>query len=157
MKLKKTNLFKPYKAFTRSTPRRECTLKATGTGAYIIYSDGTPVYVGKSHGDLKKTIYRHFQEWNDNRAPENKRASYYERVTFHPFTPGDNERTRVQVIFTNTKKSADILEAFYIKKYRPKYNTNKMLLFEEQITAADVKDITGAATLPVNNFEEDPF
>ena len=35
------------------------------TGVYLIKQDSKIVYVGYSIGSLYKTIYRHFQDWND--------------------------------------------------------------------------------------------
>jgi hypothetical protein len=72
------------------------------------------VYVGHSLYSLYSTIIRHFQEWNDTAQPEG-------RVTYKQFL--DFRQYLVTVLIT---PEADALkwEAFYIRKFNPRDNTN---------------------------------
>ena len=118
--MKKTGKFKPY------TPKGLCALTFTGIGVYIIYKGATPIYVGFSSYDVKKTMYRHFQKWTDKRHPDNRRGYLYDRVTY-------SDRTKIycQVYICSTPKQAAALEQILILKLKPRDNTSKIDLFSQ--------------------------
>lgn len=72
--LKKTPYFEPYKNGKTTLPG-----KYTGqSGVYFIKPKGRrkPVYIGSSDRNLKKTIYRHFQEWTTRGEQRYDRTIY---------------------------------------------------------------------------------
>lgn len=78
-------------------------------GVYVIYKNGDPVYVGYSGSDVYKTMYRHFQSWNDPRQI---------RTTYSP----TDEKITIRVVYTRTAKQASDLEYGLIVKYQPQDN-----------------------------------
>lgn len=76
------------------------------TGVYLIKQNEKIVYVGYSIGSLYKTIYRHFQSWNDKAQ---------ERKVY------DKTGVKIRVFFC-TPKQADRLETFFIQKLKPRDN-----------------------------------
>jgi excinuclease UvrABC nuclease subunit len=136
IKLKKTKWFEPY---TNGKP----TLSSkyyTRPGVYFIKSKqtGKIIYIGHSATSLKKTLYRHFQTWNDNRQ---------NRFTYSP------NFYLIRIIETTAKRSAE-LEKYLIDKYKPKDNKNKYPTLE----FTDFKEDLAAAEF-FNNYkdEELPF
>jgi excinuclease UvrABC nuclease subunit len=77
---------------------------------YLIYKNNKLVYVGMSQSDVYKTMYRHFQSWED---PFQIRVTYTKRM---------NCACRVVLC---TAAQALNLEKALILKYRPKDNPNK--------------------------------
>jgi hypothetical protein len=108
--MKKTKKFKPYTG-------NKCTLTKTGAGTYIIYKNNKPAYVGYSASNVKKTMYRHFQEWND---PTQKRVVYKQL-----------HNIECRVIFT-TAKRASILEEALILKLLPIDNSQKIEMYSSK-------------------------
>jgi hypothetical protein len=80
-------------------------------GVYLIYNDTQLVYVGYSSYNIYKTMYRHFQRWNDPTQV---------RVTYNP----NNPSIKVRVIYTTAARSKK-LEKAIILKYQPKDNPEK--------------------------------
>lgn len=115
--MNKTKFFKPYVA------PNVCALKETGPGVYIIKNlENKIVYIGFSATDVKKTMYRHFQKWND----PTQRRTVYSNLT----------GIKCRVVFTTAKK-APILEEALILKYKPRDNAQKL----EMYTSAQYKNI----------------
>ena len=76
------------------------------SGVYFIKDTaGKIVYVGYSSTQLYKTIYRHFQEWNDK-----KQKRYIYPRTY-----------KVRIIFTTPARAA-LLEKYLINKFMPQDN-----------------------------------
>lgn len=84
---------------------------AKQAGVYLIYRAGELVYVGYSQSNLYRTLYRHFQTWNDPTQA---------RVTYNP----TDEKIKVRVIYTPPSK-AQKLERALILKYQPTDNATK--------------------------------
>lgn len=84
---------------------------APASGVYFIREKktGKVVYIGYSERQLRRTIYRHFQAWNDKRQ---------ERFTYNP------EAHQVRLIIT-TPGRARILEKYLILKAQPRDNSLK--------------------------------
>jgi len=80
-------------------------------GVYLIYKNSQLVYVGFSSYNVYKTMYRHFQRWNDPTQV---------RVIYNPNEPG----IKVRVIYTTAARSKK-LEKALILKYQPKDNPEK--------------------------------
>jgi excinuclease UvrABC nuclease subunit len=74
------------------------------SGVYIIKKAGKIVYVGFSGTNIYKTMYRHFQSWNDRTQ---------QRVTYKNL-----KNITVRVIYC-TPVQANRLEKFLILKYKP--------------------------------------
>ena len=80
-------------------------------GIYIIFKAGKIIYVGYSRSNLYKTMYRHFQAWND------KTGQYRTVIT-------DLSQVKVGVIYTKSGRLAKLLESAYILKHKPEMNAN---------------------------------
>lgn len=114
MKAVKTRFVEPYRknAAGQLVPNLEILKKNPNTaGVYLIKSNrsGKIIYVGYSSSQLYKTLYRHFQEWNDRQQ--------------NRFTYAKTGYT-VRVILT-TKPRAAILEKHLIQAFRPRDNKTK--------------------------------
>jgi predicted GIY-YIG superfamily endonuclease len=81
------------------------------SGVYIIKENGKIVYVGYSASNLYKTMYRHFQQWNDRQQQR--------KVYTNPAI------VTVRVVLTPPSK-ADKLEKALIIKYKPRDNKEKL-------------------------------
>lgn len=121
--MKRTKFFKPY-----NDKKTICTLKSSGAGVYIIKHLNKLVYIGYSATDVKKTMYRHFQKWTDNRSTYTKGAEPYERVTY--INRFNNDEYKCKVIFC-TPTQAAILEQALILKLKPRDNSLKLNLITE--------------------------
>lgn len=109
--MKVSKKFKPY---TAGKP----TFKLRGRpGVYIIFDNTAVRYVGYSAHDVYKTMYRHFQSWQDKTQ---------QRVTYSP----KNNNLTARVIYTNTPGQAIKLETAARIKYNPTDNPQKIADFE---------------------------
>lgn len=127
--------------FTKKVPAytgAAATLKQTGCGCYIIYKDNKPCYVGMSRTDLKKTLYRHFQEWNDRRSDWTRKKESIDRITYFG---EDRNRFKIAVCWCKTPKLASILEAHLIFTLKPKDNSNKLMGIDNGELAMIKKEI----------------
>ena len=113
-------------------------------GVYMIYKGGRLRYVGYSETDLYKTMYRHFQSWNDRRQI---------RVTYDP------DKVKVRVIYCRDGIQADRLEKALILKHKPIDNPNKYTLFEADKEEKKVlREFIQEPTQPIAQYEGDlPF
>lgn len=107
------------------------------SGVYLIYRDAKIVYIGSSKSDVYKTMYRHFQSWDD---PTQIRVTFKKQLQRRKFM--------CRVVLC-TPLQAERLERALIVKHKPKYNTFKYLLFDETATekravSKVVKDFIGA-------------
>lgn len=98
-------------AYKTGKPRYK---KRRSPGVYIIYREGSPAYIGYSASDVYKSLYRHFQRWNDPKQI---------RVTYSPIDP----QITVRVIYTRTAQQAANLEYALIIKYQPTDNPRQYL------------------------------
>jgi hypothetical protein len=84
-------------------------------------------YVGQSGYDVYKTLYRHFQVWED---PKQKRVTY-------TYLKG----ITVRLLYCTKSKAADIERAL-ILKYKPQDNPDKLLNYtisdEEKSIVAEI-------------------
>ena len=107
--MKKSKFTEPYKKVNKQdkTNFRNTWKKS---GAYIIKDKNTNkiLYVGSSRTNLYKTMYRHFQSWEDKQ----KRAVY------------GKYKTKVRVILTSPQRARN-LEIGLVKKYSPRDIDNK--------------------------------
>lgn len=106
--MKKSKLKKPY------TKNKKIRFKAKKPGVYMIYRKKTLLYVGMSGSNVYKSLYRHFQTWND---PTQVRITYKQL-----------KNIKVRVIYTNTPGQAAKLEKALIIKYKPKDNPTQYWL-----------------------------
>ncbi len=112
--MKKSKKFKPY------TNTGRCTLQPTEgakSGVYMIEKAGKIVYVGYSASNLYKTMYRHFQSWDD---PAQRRVTY-----------ANQKDIFCRVIFCPPTKAA-LLEEALILKYKPRDNEQKLQLYSNK-------------------------
>ena len=77
-----------------------------------------PVYVGYSGSDLYKTMYRHFQSWDDKTQ---YRATYPKRGY------------EILVIVPRSRVLASAIEQYYIEKFKPRDAKRKLTLFPDEI------------------------
>ena len=97
-------------------------------GVYLIYKNGSLVYVGYSSYNVYKTLYRHFQSWND---PTQVRITYSK----------DDPNIKVRVIYTTAARSRK-LEKALILKYAPKDNPDKYQNYVLDKKSAEVLEDT---------------
>ena len=150
-----TNFFKPFSKvnYTKSgkfeleNKRASLLIKDKKSGVYIIKKNSKVVYIGHSKTDVKKTLYRHFQVWNDRRHPDNKKVSIHERVTYFG---QDYDNFLIKVFFTNTARQAEELEKNLIIRLKPKDNEIKYLNYQY---SADFEIIENK----INYKDEVPF
>lgn len=127
----KSAWFEPYK---EGKPTLSHDHYKNKSGVYLIKNknSGEVVYVGYSGTNLYRTLYRHFQEWNDR---EQRRRVY----------PKNSYKVRIIVC---TPAQAERLEKYFINKIKPKDNNFQ---YEAQF---DKKENEKAAEL-VNYFESE--
>jgi len=85
---------------------------ANKSGVYLIFKNSVLRYVGYSGYNVYKTLYRHFQSWND---PQQIRTVY----------SSNDPQIKVRVIYCNGTK-AKKLESALIIKYEPIDNPDKL-------------------------------
>ena len=113
--MKHSKNFEPYRA-DGGTNLRPYVGKS---GVYFIFKKGEkkPIYIGKSEGNLYKTILRHFQVWNDGYATRTgdkvRDRTVYEKKGY-----------LVRVIETTARRAVS-LEKSLIVRYKPKDNPIK--------------------------------
>lgn len=83
-------------------------------GVYIIRNKKDILYIGYSGSDLYKTMYRHFQKWND----KSQIRVEYKNIN----------NLKIDIILTSTKLQASRLEKALIIKYKPKDNPEQYWL-----------------------------
>jgi excinuclease UvrABC nuclease subunit len=109
MKAIRTKAFTPYnKEGKANFPARN------KSGVYLIYKGETLTYIGHSKSDLYKTMYRHFQSWEDKTQV---RVSYKQESLY-----------KVRVIYCSPTNAMKLEKALIIK-YKPKDNPEKYDLF----------------------------
>lgn len=116
-------------------------------GAYIIYKQTgdkkTPLYVGFSASNVYKTLYRHFQSWNDKTQV---------RTTYNRTGP-----FKVRIILAGPK-TAEKLERALLKRLKPKDNPRKLTSF---LTKQDIRYIqelnSTSVDFSLTNETEAPF
>jgi len=81
-------------------------------GIYFIREQGTakPIYIGMSKTQLKKTIYRHFQQWDDSKYNKNEKRIVYEKTGYE-----------IRFIYCTPIQAAR-LEKYFIQKTQPRDN-----------------------------------
>lgn len=118
------------------------TIQKNVSGVYLIKnkSTGKIVYVGSSRTQLKKTIFRHFQKWEENGE---KRKTY----------PKFGYKIR---IILSSPSQAERLERYFIAKLNPKDNKNKYKdYFGSNANEQSKSDKLGMKvdTIPVDNSD----
>lgn len=82
-------------------------------GVYMIYQNNQIVYIGYSGTNIYKTLYRHFQKWNDGQT----------RIVYNK----NDESIKIRVTYTNSAYRAYKLERALIVKHAPRDNPNKYI------------------------------
>lgn len=117
----KTRFAAPYKKNGRTNfPEQNC------PGIYIIKKDGQIRYIGYSASSVYKALYRHFQEWNDQRG---------ERVTYKRLAG-----ITVRVVYCKSGAYAAKLERALIIKYRPVDNPDKLRGYQLEMNDKNILD-----------------
>lgn len=126
--------FKPYKGKRTTLPNRYY----SKPGVYLIKSrqTGKIMYVGHSTTSLKRTLYRHFQQWNDRQQ---------DRYVY------DKHRYMVK-IYRTTARIAPRLEKALIQKLSPPHNKNKYPSLFDKLPDLNYSDFFKSYTT-----EEVPF
>jgi len=142
MKIKSTKFFKPYK---KVEGKEKCNFSFLQGhfGVYLIKKEGSDKisYIGYSNSDLYKTMYRHFQSWND----KTQFRAVYKKDTHE-----------VRVMLCKTKKEVERLEKYLIQKLKPidnkvTYSTEPPQKLETEVT------LTSAEILARNIANGEPF
>lgn len=112
-------------------------------GVYLIKENGKLVYIGMSQSNVYKTMYRHFQSWDDNRQI---RVTYKDKMKRNDYT--------ARVVYCTAAQAAR-LEAGLILKHRPRDNENKF----DQYTMdfQDKKVLSEYEATPTIAIEDVPF
>jgi hypothetical protein len=111
-------------------------------GTYLIYRNGLLVYAGYSSYNVYKTLYRHFQTWND---------PIQDRVTYDKNDAG----IRVRVIYTTAARARKLEKAIIIK-YQPKDNPDKYESYLD-LNKQESKIIEETENEFISNNEDLPF
>ena len=118
--------------------------KCHNSGVYFIKSNrtGEIIYIGYSAGNLYKTVYRHFQNWNDKQ----QERFVYSKTGY-----------TVRVILASPARAA-LLEKYLIQKFRPSDNELKYnhYLSEAQIARAS-EIVENIPTVSIKDLEDPPF
>lgn len=102
----KSRFLPPYTSDNKTTFR-----EAQGkSGVYLIKNGGEITYIGHSKTNLYRTLYRHYQSWDD---PTQLRVVY------------PKQSTTVRIIYT-TPAQAERLERYLINRYQPRDNEQKI-------------------------------
>jgi excinuclease UvrABC nuclease subunit len=134
-KLYKQRRVKPYQASGKTT------FNLRGKpGVYLIYSGERVVYVGYSGTNLYKTMYRHFQKWNDR--TQQKRVVYR-----------DLKGITVRVVYTNNAGTASKLEKALIVKHKPRDN-DQLLDFDKDTVKSTLKVYSELTAKPIITSNE---
>lgn len=146
MRAIKTKWFFPYVVKNNKLKPNFRILNAKfNTGVYLIKETKTNkvIYVGYSGSNLHKTMYRHFQKWNDKTQQR---------------TVLNKNGYKVRVIFAPPARSAK-LEKYLIGLYKPKYNTMQYeaLLTDENNDFSEVQTFYGSKSIVLNPGEDLPF
>jgi hypothetical protein len=160
-KLFKTHWFAPYvKKNGILKPNLKLLSEQFKTGVYFIRNKKTNkiLYVGFSGYNLYKTIYRHFQSWQDRRQ---YRATFDKKNTDY----------QLQIIFCKPKQ-AQRLEEYFIKKYKEigqasfnnyQYTTKDNIIKTNNNNSSVIDLETGKQTIdiitlrPDQNTDDFPF
>lgn len=143
IKAQYTPFFDPYEQGRTSWPRFVTDEKK---GVYIIRDkrSGQIIYIGQSTSNIYKTLYRHFQNWDD---PTQYRVTY------------PKQGKEVAVFIVKNAREVLELERYLIIKYQPKDNEIKYLAYQEQ-EAERLHPAEEPATeqyIPRAEIEADPF
>jgi hypothetical protein len=111
-------------------------------GTYLIYRAGRLVYVGFSSYNVYKTLYRHFQNWND---PQQVRIVYDK----------NDPNIKVRVIYTTAARARKLEKAIIIK-YQPKDNPDKYENYLD-LNRQESKVIAEAENEFTSNNDDLPF
>lgn len=131
--MKRTRFFEPYKKVgTEWKATMADRWDAKKAGVYFIkeQKSGKIVYVGHSTSQLKKTIYRHFQEWYDKSRPAGDR----QRLIY------EKEGYEVRFI-ESTAAQATRLEKYFIDKLQPRDNEARYESWWDKLTAPSAESI----------------
>lgn len=141
-KLIKSKWFKPYTVQSGVLkPSLKLPNKKFQTGVYLIKSikSNKVVYVGYSKSNIHRTIYRHFQVWNDIRE-----RKVYNKTGY-----------LIRIIFCVPTK-ADRLEKYLIQKFNPRDNN---FFYDDVLSNSEVEKTqeTYATTIYAAPNEDIPF
>ena len=122
MNLRKLQYFPLYKK------KHKCFLKKINNkaGVYIIKEDGVIVYIGKSNYNLYRTLYRHFQYWNDKRL---SRTTYIDYISSKEYS--------CAYILTPDILTTDDLEKKLIFQEQPRDNKEKYEKYNNEKLMSD--------------------
>ncbi len=139
-----------FDSHTNGKPTLNHAKYANKCGVYFIKSKATGVivYVGSSATQLYKTIYRHFQEWNDR-----SRGKGFDRTTY-----GKNSY-QISVLLTANADQALRIEKYFIGKLKPAGNPIKyeLLLFSKSEMDKIENSYKNADFIPLDKIREAPF
>ena len=110
-------------------------------GVYLINQGNETVYVGHSAYDVYKTMYRHFQRWDD---PKQYRAYYSTKL----------QCLKVRVVYCKTATQAQALERGLIMKLQPRDNIQKFELFKNEQSEKAVEKYN---TCKIGTDDDCPF
>lgn len=154
--MKRSKWIAPYTENKRGTlvPSIKDCWTCAQAGVYLIrhIQSGSVVYVGSSTTQLKKTIYRHFQQWTDRQQSTGRQ---FERKTYP-------KKGYYEIRFIKcTAAQALKLEQALIIKLQPKDNPLKYDNLSKQQIETGKKLVTEANTspfiAPADYLEEAPF
>ncbi len=133
VKLKKTGWFDPYTENDKGVLVPAFDGPWTGKAGVYQIRDGSRkvIYVGSSTSQLKKTIYRHFQQWTDRQRSTNRE---FDRVVY----PKHGYQIKFVIMSASDALRA---EKYLIRKLQPRDNPIKY----HGMTAVEVKKAKVAA------------
>jgi hypothetical protein len=118
---------KAFVAYKKNKPSLQINKKLVGV--YLIVQGKKVIYVGHSSSDVKKTCYRHFQEWNDSSGGYRTNVLRLDHFVCNSY----KEKHSLRLKFYFCKNVADVrtLELYFILKYKPVNNDIKYSTYFE--------------------------
>lgn len=110
------------------------------SGVYLIYKNGTLVYVGFSGGNLYKTCTRHFQKWD---SKYQRVVTYHGQLNRHDF--------KVRIVLCSASRAAK-LEKALIVRHKPKDNPDKLPGY--QLNTYEVRALEDFRSAPAENYQD---
>jgi len=133
------NWYKAYKKTKKGTlkPNPHIPWVRTCCGVYLIRSRKTKKikYIGHSKSDIYKTMYRHFQDWDD---PTQYRATYSPGYYEVGLIPTKKERVEKLERYLVSKMRPEDQKVYY-EDYNPQERTKDKI--RTDLEGADAKDI----------------
>lgn len=149
----KVDWFEPYDGKKVTCPIPYATADKKYAGIYFIRDRKTKelLYIGSSKTNIRNTLYRHFQRWNDKRFWEEERGYRVSHTTYKKHT------IDVKLLVTYDGTAAFRLEKYFILKLNPRDNRLKYNLLIMEKEANDIERTIENNAVTIQDDDDIPF